>query len=119
MLMSREESPDSEVPQGPPSSASLTLTLEVWEPEVVAELSRQAVGSERTRLATAALRLGVLALREARGEIDARTVQQEGERLVSEVKSVLHEHAARVAGEPPRVSRRARYVRTANSAGAV
>jgi hypothetical protein len=101
MLMSRGESigEDSAGPQGPPSNTSLTLTLEIWEPEVVAELSRQAVGSERTRHATAALRLGVLALREARGEIDARTVQQEGERLVSEVKSVLHEHAARVAGE--------------------
>jgi hypothetical protein len=41
----------------------------------------------------------VLVLREARGEVDARAVREEGERFLSDVKHVLHEHATRVAGE--------------------
>ncbi len=77
----------------------LKLYLEILDPDVVAEVSRWAEGSERDDYAASALRLGVLALRQARGELDAHTVRQEGERLLAQVKLVLNEHAKSVTGD--------------------
>jgi len=75
----------------------LTLHLEVTDPEVVCELSKYKKGREREVFAGGALRLGVLALRQARGELDAQTIRREGDRLVADVKSVLQEYTDKVA----------------------
>ncbi len=77
----------------------IKLFLEVVDPEVVVELAKRDDGSDRDRFALSALRLGVLALRNARGELDAQTVRQEGERLLSQVKETLTDHANKVTGE--------------------
>ena len=69
------------------------------DPEVVAELSRRAEGAERETFATHALRIGVLAMRQAAGGLDAQTIQREGERLLSSVREVLSAHASRAGGE--------------------
>lgn len=78
---------------------ALKLDLEVRDPEVVTELSKRQNGVDRNSYALAALRLGVLTFRGARGELDVHSVRQEGERLLTEVRSALQEHAARVVGE--------------------
>jgi hypothetical protein len=49
-------------------------------------------GRERDDFALDALRLGVLAIRQARGQIDAHAIRKEGERLVSEFSTVLVEY---------------------------
>src|SRR5256886_17258658 len=77
----------------------IKLHLEVTDPEVVKELSRFDEGPDRDDYAVSAIRLGVLALRQARGEIDAGAIRREGERLVSEVKQELQAHASEVTGE--------------------
>src|SRR5438552_3260661 len=78
---------------------SLKLHVEVVDREVIAELVKYEDGLDRDTFALGALRLGVLAIRQAKGELDAQTVRQEGERLIAAVRAVLHEHSAKVTGE--------------------
>src|SRR2546425_6545468 len=77
----------------------LKLHLEVVDPETVGELCRHDEGPDREAFALRALRLGVLTLRQARGELDAQTIRQEGERLVGEVNQVLAEHVVKLTGD--------------------
>src|SRR5438094_836090 len=69
------------------------LSLRVTDPEVVAELTRHSEGLERDQYVACALRLGVLALRQAGGSIDAERIRTEGERLVGNVRTLLAEHS--------------------------
>ena len=82
-----------EVPQ------SIKLSLEILDPEVIEELGRHADGQARERYALAGLRLGALALRQARGEIDAAAIRHESERLLTEMQRVLLEHSTKVPGD--------------------
>src|SRR5579859_3518318 len=80
------------------SGAPFLLTLEVTDPEVVAELRRRAEGDDRDRYALAALRVGVLALRGARGDVDAAAMREAGTALVAEVRELLTARAAEMTG---------------------
>src|SRR5438093_13140208 len=71
----------------------LELALTVRDPETVVELWRRADGEPRDTFALSALRLGVLALRQAAGAVDSATVRHEGERLVSAVRELLTERS--------------------------
>ena len=73
---------------------SLSLELTVTDPEVITEFNAKQEGRERDEYALGALRLGVLALKQARGQIDAGTVRQEGERLLGDVQLALSDHRA-------------------------
>jgi len=73
-------------------SFSLPLELTVTDAEVITELNAKQEGRERHEYALGALRLGVLALRQARGQIDAGTLRREGERLLGDVQLALSEH---------------------------
>ena len=74
----------------------LPLELTVDDPDTVRELVTFREGEPRERYALNALRIGVLALRQARGQIDADLVRQESERLLSELNSRLGSHAQTV-----------------------
>ena len=67
----------------------LILTLAVDDPDVVSELSRRAEGSSRNAFAVSALRIGILALRQAQGNVDAEVVRNEGQRLIAELNREL------------------------------
>jgi hypothetical protein len=67
--MAQTQVPQLEVISGRPPA--LTLTLEVTDPDVLAELRRQPDEAARAALALHALRIGVLALRAAAEEIEA------------------------------------------------
>lgn len=71
---------------------SLPLELTVTDPEVITELNAKQEGRERDEYALGALRLGVLAFKQARGQIDAGTLRHEGERLLGDVQLALSEH---------------------------
>ncbi|MDZ4779098.1 MAG: hypothetical protein SGJ19_02460 [Planctomycetia bacterium] len=71
---------------------SLELILQVTDPEVLTELTSRRHGRERHDFALAALRLGVLALRQARGQIDADTLRREGTGLLNQVQLALTAH---------------------------
>jgi hypothetical protein len=82
------------VPRKPVVSAddnvqSVPLTLVVSDHEVVVELLQKIEGRERDEYALTALRIGVLALKHARGQIDVDAVKREGERLLVDLKSAL------------------------------
>jgi hypothetical protein len=72
---------------------SLILELTVDDPDTVAELCRHMEGEEREQFALKALRIGVLALRQARGQIDGEVVRRESERLLAAMQSRLGEHS--------------------------
>lgn len=73
--------------------AEIDLSLTVCDPETVMELWRRPEGHPRDGFALSALRLGVLALRQASGAVDGATVRQEGERLVASIRELLAERA--------------------------
>lgn len=70
----------------------LTLELTVTDAEVIGELCQRPEGRHREDYALSALRLGVLALKQARGQVDAQTLKVEGERLLGEVGKALTDH---------------------------
>jgi hypothetical protein len=74
----------------------LPLELTVNDPDTIRELLTFQEGEQRERYALNALRIGVLALRQARGQIDADVVRRESERLLSELNERLGSHAQSV-----------------------
>ena len=85
---------DSLIPRKPVASVdndaqSIPLTLVVSDRETVAELLQRSDGRERDEYALAALRIGVLSLKHARGQIDADAVRREGEKLLKDLKNAL------------------------------
>jgi len=75
-----------------PSLSELELRLRVVDPELVDELSSILDPREREVFALSALRIGVLALRTARGQVDAQTLRGEVERLLAELHKGLDQH---------------------------
>jgi len=71
---------------------SVPLTLVVADHDSVAELLQKSDGRERDEYALTALRIGLLALKHARGQIDADAVKREGEKLLVDLKNAL-EHS--------------------------
>ena len=72
-----------------PYDVPLILTLAIDDPDVLAELIRREKGSARDAFAASALRIGVLALRQAEGHVDAEVVRTEGQRLIGELNHEL------------------------------
>ncbi|MCH2125741.1 MAG: hypothetical protein MK165_13170 [Pirellulaceae bacterium] len=71
---------------------TLQLELNVQDTDTIAELhGKGAVELERYSLS--ALRIGVLALRQARGQIDSDAVRRESERLLENLDSRLQQHS--------------------------
>lgn len=70
------------------------LTFSVLDPDVIAEVQRRAEGPQREEYLRTAMRIGVLALRQAGGTLDGQTLRNEGERLVEQVEGRLREHAS-------------------------
>ncbi|MGE0192542.1 MAG: hypothetical protein AB7T63_10940 [Planctomycetota bacterium] len=76
----------------------LELALRVTDPDVVAELESVPEGSARQAHALKALRIGVVALQGARGQVDAAVIRKEGDRLVSELRRSLDAHREGLGG---------------------
>lgn len=85
-------------------TAGQAICLELWvtDPEVIAELARFPGEEERDRYAHAALRIGVLSLRHAGGEVDAGRIQREVDRLLGSLADALSSHADEVTGSVAR-----------------
>ena len=72
---------DPETSQQP----AIRLELEISDPECAAALISHPAGRQRDEFARRALRIGVLALRQAQGIVDADKVRNEGERLLDQL----------------------------------
>jgi len=79
-------------PEGPESD-SLSLQLTVVDRDTIDELQAYSSGDERELFALNALRIGVLALRQARGRVDADLIQRETQRMLSGLEHQLTAHA--------------------------
>ena len=68
--------------------------VDLWirEVDVVASLEAQSEGRRRDEYTRTAIRIGVLALQQAQGRIDANLVRDEGERLVASLESKLENY---------------------------
>lgn len=73
-------------------STELMLELTISDPEVIAELEQFSPGLGREEFALKALKIGVLALQQARGRLDADVIRREGETLMSDLKNRLDNH---------------------------
>ena len=69
----------------------LQLEILVSDQDSLTELLQKAEGRERNEYALAALRIGLLSLRHARGQIDAEAVKHEGERLIHDLHNALEQ----------------------------
>ncbi len=72
--------------------AELDLHIRVADQEVIQELLQREQGPERDHFASSALRVGVLAFRQASGLIDRTAMRGEGERLVGEIRAAMENH---------------------------
>ena len=71
----------------------LPLELTVEDPDTIAELCQHAEGEERERFALCALRIGVLALRQARGQVDGEQIRRQTDYLLQALEGQLGQHA--------------------------
>lgn len=78
---------------------SLDLSLTVTDAEVIEELAPVDDEAERQDLANTALRVGMLAFRKARGEIDAHRIRHEGDRLLQELRDNFTLHTQHIGSQ--------------------
>jgi len=77
---------------------SLDLNLMVTDVEAVKELVLRREGRERDEYALSALKIGVLSLRHAIGQIDVEAVRREGDRLMTELEQALENSRVQING---------------------
>ncbi len=74
------------------NARAVHLVLLVTDPEVAHALAQRHEGDDRDAFARHALRIGVLALRQASGGLDAQAIQRESERMLGSVREALSAH---------------------------
>jgi hypothetical protein len=89
-------SPLPHVPANENAVPPVRVDILVTDAEVAHELAQRTEGRDRDDYARQALRLGVLALRQASGALDAQTLQREGERLLGSVRELLVDRTGQV-----------------------
>ena len=67
------------------------LDLDVTDPDLYAELSKRQE-PRRTEYALAAMKVGLIAFRQAQGQVDAAQVRNAGERVIADMNAALERH---------------------------
>ena len=77
------------------------VRLDMWvrDPELVGALAAVPEGRRREEFTLGALKIGVLALRQAQGRIDADAVRREGEELIATLGAHLATHQGQVTAQ--------------------
>jgi hypothetical protein len=78
---------------------TLEIRLEVSDPDVVSELRKHPEGAAREDYASSALRLGVLALRQATGELDSTTIRAAAQHMLADLGQLLSHRGADITNE--------------------
>src|SRR5262245_26217883 len=71
----------------------LPIELTVEDQDTIAELCQHAEGEDRERFSLSALRIGVLALRQARGQVDGEQIRRQTDYLLQSLEGQLGQHA--------------------------
>ena len=95
-VVTHEVAPNGVSPNG---SASVELILQINDSDLCSELVTYPEGEEREEFAISAMKIGVIALRQAQGRIDADRVRQEGERFVDNMRVALETYQKDVTGQ--------------------
>lgn len=77
---------------------SLWLALEVTDPEVVSALAKIPDGPERNQTALLALRIGMLSLLSASGQLDSATIHRAADNLITEMKELIASRGNELTG---------------------
>ena len=77
---------------------TLELRLTVSEPDVYSDLAKRKE-PERSDFALAAMRIGVMAIRQAQGQVDAGQIRDAGERVIADMVAALEEHRRDVSAQ--------------------
>jgi len=93
-----EDSSEAEAPE-PGSGQTMQLTLWVSDPEVLADLRSRPAGVERDRHALASLRIGVLALRSASGQLDMAGLQEAMRGAVVRLQALLMQRGTELTSQ--------------------
>lgn len=83
----------SELRSGTHVRGDIDLRLRVRDQDVIEFLSSHINEVERNEVATTALRIGVLAMRQAQGELDAHQLRDEGQQLLDDMRETLISHS--------------------------
>lgn len=75
------------------------LRVEISDPEVIAEIEKHSDDSSREKYALSALRLGVLALRQAAGELDSTTIRNAAQSMLTDLGQMLSQRAVELTSE--------------------
>jgi hypothetical protein len=86
----------SSLPSGPAAREELEIHLLLRDPQLIAEILTYPEGRVRDDFIHTALRIGVMALRQAEGQIDSQAIRHEGERLLKDMESHLDAHRRQV-----------------------
>ena len=73
-------------------NALMELCLPITDQSLYEELNGYQEGEDRVRFAISAMKIGVIALQQAQGRIDADRVRQEGDRFIENMGLALAEH---------------------------
>lgn len=76
----------------PASRPSHRISLDLYDPEVVHDILQRPEGPERDEYLRLALRIGVLSLRLAGGQVDEKKLREEGDRLVHNVQREIEDY---------------------------
>lgn len=72
-------------------TGSIELRLTISDPDLYAELSERDE-PERSEFAIASMKVGVIAFRQAQGQVDAHQIRDAGERVITDMRSALEKH---------------------------
>ena len=77
-------------------TATMNLEISISDTDLCAELAQYPSGPERAEFAITAMKIGVMALRQAQGRIDAEQVRREGDRFIENLGQALTNHQKEV-----------------------
>ena len=78
---------------------NVELHLRISDTDLCEELKKHEQGEERDVFAIQAMRIGVMAIRHAQGQIDAKEIRREGKLIIDKAESVLNNYLDPKKGE--------------------
>ena len=75
----------------PNGTGRVRLNLDITDPDLYAAISK-CEEPKRSQFALAAMKIGVIAFRQAQGQVDAYQVRDAGERVIADMNAVLERH---------------------------
>lgn len=78
------------------SNNNMDLDLRISHPELREELEKHEEGEKRKVFAIKAMRIGVMAIHHAQGQIDAEKIQGEGNRIIEKTEATLDKFHQRI-----------------------